>query len=62
MGLFSFLSKSSDPLCLPFATDIHCHILPDVDDGSPDVQTSAELVERMKSWGISRIIATPSHH
>lgn len=59
MGLFSFLSKSSDPLCLPFATDIHCHILPGVDDGSPDVQTSVELVERMKSWGISRIIATP---
>ncbi|MDE5988839.1 MAG: hypothetical protein K2H17_05535 [Duncaniella sp.] len=59
MGLFSFLSKSSEPVKLPFATDIHCHILPGVDDGSPDAQTSAELVERMRSWGISRIIATP---
>lgn len=59
MGLFSFLSKSAEPAKLPFATDIHCHILPGVDDGSPDVQTSADLVERMQSWGISRIIATP---
>lgn len=59
MGLFSFLSKSNEPVKLPFATDIHCHIIPGVDDGSPDVKTSAELVERMRSWGISRIIATP---
>lgn len=42
-----------------FTTDIHCHIVPGVDDGSPDVGTSVELVERMKGWGINRIIASP---
>ncbi len=59
MALFSFLSRKSDPIQLPFKTDIHCHIVPGVDDGSPDVETSAELVKRMNGWGIERIIATP---
>lgn len=59
MALFSFLSKKSEPLSLPFTTDIHCHILPGVDDGSPNVETSVELVRRMKAWGLKRIIATP---
>lgn len=59
MPLFSFLSKKSEPARLPFKTDIHCHIVPGVDDGSPDVETSVELVKRMGEWGIERIIATP---
>lgn len=59
MALFSFLSKKSEPVKLPFRTDIHCHILPGVDDGSPDLNTSVELVKRMRNWGIERIIATP---
>ncbi len=33
--------------------------MPGVDDGSQDVNTSLELVERMQSWGIKRIIASP---
>lgn len=39
--------------------DMHCHILPGIDDGSPDVETSVELVRRMSNWGIDHIIATP---
>ena len=59
MALFSFLSKKSEPVRFPFRTDIHCHIVPGVDDGSPDVGTSVELVKRMQNWGVERIIATP---
>ncbi len=59
MALFSFLSKKNEPAKLPFTTDIHCHVLPGVDDGSPDVETSVELVRRMGAWGIKSIIATP---
>ena len=58
MSLFNIFSKK-EPIQLPFATDIHCHILPGVDDGSPDVETSVSLVERMQTWGIRRIIASP---
>lgn len=59
MSIFSIFSRSSEPVRLPFRTDIHCHIVPGVDDGSPDAETSADLVERMQGWGIERIIATP---
>lgn len=59
MSLFSIFSRKHEPAALPFAVDVHCHILPGVDDGSPDTETSVALVERMKGWGIRRIIATP---
>lgn len=57
--MFNFFKKNQEPLQLCFNTDIHCHIIPGIDDGSPDLSTSIELVERMISWGITRIIATP---
>lgn len=44
---------------MPFKVDIHSHVIPGVDDGSPDLETSLALVERQKSWGIEHIIATP---
>lgn len=59
MSLFSIFSGKKEPVNLPFATDVHCHILPGVDDGSPDLETSLQLVERMEGWGINRIVATP---
>lgn len=59
MALFNIFGRKSAPEKLPFTIDMHCHVLPGVDDGSPDAQTSADLVERMRGWGIERIIATP---
>lgn len=57
--MFNFFNKPKRPAVLPFTTDIHCHVLPGVDDGSPDVDTSVALVERMQRWGIDRILASP---
>lgn len=57
--MFKIFSKKIEPQPLFFATDIHCHILPGIDDGSPDVATSEELLQRMTSWGIKRIFASP---
>lgn len=54
-----FKSKSKEPIELSFSTDIHCHIIPGVDDGSPDAATSADLIERMQKWGLKRIFASP---
>ena len=39
--------------------DIHSHILPGVDDGAADVETSVELLKMMKEQGITHVIATP---
>ncbi|MCR4795504.1 MULTISPECIES: CpsB/CapC family capsule biosynthesis tyrosine phosphatase [Ruminococcus] len=40
-------------------TDYHCHILPGMDDGAPDVDTSLDMIDIMKEQGVERIIATP---
>lgn len=40
-------------------TDFHSHILPGVDDGSPDAATSLEMLGRESAQGISRVVATP---
>ena len=57
--MFSFFSKKREPIQLTFRTDNHCHIITGVDDGSPDAATSADLIENMQRWGITRIIASP---
>ncbi len=57
--MLSFLHKRREQAQLFFSTDIHCHLVPGVDDGSPDAATSADLIERMMGWGIRRIITTP---
>lgn len=58
--MFNFFKrKPAEPAALCFTTDIHCHVVPGIDDGSPDASTSADLIERMQGLGIERIIASP---
>ena len=42
-------------------TDIHSHILPGVDDGSPDMETTVEMIEKAYAQGVRAIIATPHY-
>jgi len=44
---------------LPVTTDIHSHILPGIDDGSPDIDTSLRLVKGIYDLGIRKTVATP---
>lgn len=39
--------------------DIHCHILPDVDDGAVDMTESVEMLRIAAECGVTDIIATP---
>lgn len=57
--MFGLFSKKKNPIPVWFKTDIHCHILPGIDDGSPDVETSVELIKGLQGLGIRRIIASP---
>ncbi len=43
----------------PVVTDIHSHILPGIDDGSPDVETSLILIKGLMKLGITQSVATP---
>jgi protein-tyrosine phosphatase len=39
--------------------DIHSHILPGIDDGSPDIGTSIRFVKSLQELGFQQLIATP---
>ena len=39
--------------------DIHSHLLPGIDDGAPDLDTSILLIQKMSSYGIKNFITTP---
>lgn len=41
--------------------DLHCHILPGIDDGSPDLEHSISLAQAAIEDGVTHILATPHH-
>lgn len=47
------------PKQLPFTTDLHSHLIPGIDDGSPDLETSVELIRGLETLGYRRLIVTP---
>lgn len=57
--LFDIFIKPKELQPLPYSTDMHCHIVPGVDDGAPDVDASLSLLEHMAEWGLTRIFASP---
>ena len=61
--MFSFFrTKKITPTYPGFSwlsQDIHSHILPGIDDGSPDVETSIQLLQSLSDAGIRRFICTP---
>ncbi len=42
--------------------DVHSHILPGIDDGSPDVETSLKMIEALQSQGARAIVLTPHYY
>ncbi len=42
--------------------DIHCHILPSIDDGAVDMDTAVRMAHQAVDEGIHTIIATPHHN
>ena len=43
-------------------TDIHCHVLPGVDDGARDMDESLDMLAIMYDEGIRNVILTPHYH
>ena len=42
--------------------DLHCHILPGIDDGAEDLDSSIAMAEKAISQGITHILCTPHHN
>lgn len=51
-------SQASADLSL-LRTDMHSHLLPGIDDGSPDMETSLRLIRGMAALGYRKLITTP---
>ena len=56
--MFNFFKKKKTSCSLFYHTDVHCHLLPGVDHGSPDLDTSMLLLNKQREMGINHIIAT----
>jgi tyrosine-protein phosphatase YwqE len=60
--MFFFGKKKKETPALDLGwlnTDMHSHLLPGIDDGSPDVATSLELIRGLQSLGYKKLITTP---
>ncbi|MGM9476221.1 tyrosine-protein phosphatase [Pedobacter sp. GSP4] len=58
--MFSFFSKKNKVTDISWlGIDMHSHILPGIDDGSPDVATSLRFVKSLQELGFDQLICTP---
>lgn len=60
--MFSFFRKKQEVVNASLAfigTDMHNHLLPGIDDGSPNVETSLRLMQGLIDVGYDRFFCTP---
>ncbi len=55
-----FRKKSTVPLDLGvLRCDMHSHLIPGIDDGAPDMESSLQLIKGMSALGYKKIVTTP---
>ena len=42
--------------------EMHCHIIPGIDDGSQEVETSLQMIARLQEQGAKKIVLTPHYY
>ncbi|MGF7086171.1 CpsB/CapC family capsule biosynthesis tyrosine phosphatase, partial [Ohessyouella blattaphilus] len=42
--------------------DMHCHILPGVDDGAVDIKMAVKMLMEEEKNGVTKVILTPHYH
>lgn len=55
--MFSFLGLNGKKLLS--SVDLHSHLIPSIDDGSKDMETSILLIQKLKALGYKKLIITP---
>ena len=60
LGWFSKKKEELAPLDFSvLKTDIHSHFIPGIDDGSPDMETTVNLILEMQKLGFEKVITSP---
>jgi len=63
MSFFSKIFKSAPKLApidlSVFKSDIHSHLIPGIDDGSPNMEASIKMVKKFVDLGYEKIVTTP---
>ncbi|MBR6048673.1 MAG: hypothetical protein IKP83_00740 [Bacteroidales bacterium] len=59
--LFNLFNRKYEPrpIFAVLGTDMHCHLVPKVDDGSKCVEESVECLKTLKAVGYNKVIITP---
>ena len=59
--MFSFFKKSKEERFdySLLQTDMHSHLVPGIDDGAPDIESSVQLIKGMAELGYKKLITTP---
>ena len=60
-NIINIFKKSSEPRPIfeVLETDMHCHLMPKVDDGSKCIEESVDCLKVLQSVGYKRVIVTP---
>jgi len=54
-----FLFRSSKNSLLSHTTDLHSHLIPSIDDGVKDLDSSIDIIRQFQELGFKKIITTP---
>jgi len=58
--IFSKKEEIIDPIDISFLrNDIHSHLIPGIDDGSPEMETTIVLLKKFIDLGYKKVITTP---
>ena len=60
-NMFDFLFKKRELLPLPYKRELHCHLIPGVDDGSGSMEDSLSMLRSMQTFGVEKVVFTPHH-
>ena len=61
MNILGLLHKKHEPrpIFAPLGTDMHCHLIPKVDDGSKCIEESIECLNTLSAVGYRKVLITP---
>tara|TARA_B100001029_G_C15018721_1_gene429102 strand:+ start:360 stop:1094 length:735 start_codon:yes stop_codon:yes gene_type:complete len=60
LNWFKTSKEKLDPISFSvLKTDMHSHLIPGIDDGAQDLESSIQMIKKLSSLGFSKLITTP---